>query len=147
MAKTEWLAVEPMASACREAREWAAHFETLQAAWDACERGDWMLWYLWRTQAGEPWSDERRPLVWAAAQCARLAPRPYLSTIVVIERWALEHGDGRPTSADVRAAAADADADADADAAARYDTLRKCAALVRRLWPDPTQPAVFPPKE
>ena len=32
--------------ACPEAREWAAPYATLQDAWDACERPDWMLWLI-----------------------------------------------------------------------------------------------------
>ena len=32
--------------ACQEAREWAEDFSDGQAAWDACPRGDWMLWLL-----------------------------------------------------------------------------------------------------
>ena len=33
-------------SACPKPVEWAHGFDSLQAAWDACERADWMLWYL-----------------------------------------------------------------------------------------------------
>lgn len=32
--------------ACSEAIEWAKPYDTLQAAWDACDRSDWMLWLL-----------------------------------------------------------------------------------------------------
>lgn len=32
--------------ACAEAVEWAAPYETLDAAWAACERPDWLLWRL-----------------------------------------------------------------------------------------------------
>lgn len=30
--------------ACDDAVEWAANYDTLTDAWDACERPDWMLW-------------------------------------------------------------------------------------------------------
>jgi hypothetical protein len=34
--------------ACQGAIEWAEGYPDLQAAWDACPRGDWMLWFLSR---------------------------------------------------------------------------------------------------
>jgi hypothetical protein len=34
--------------ACSEARDWARG-KTRTEAWLACERGDWMMWYLYRT--------------------------------------------------------------------------------------------------
>jgi len=34
--------------ACNEAVVWAREYPTLEAAWAACERGDWMLWLLAR---------------------------------------------------------------------------------------------------
>jgi hypothetical protein len=49
---------------------------TLEQAWAACERGDWMMWLAARCEpvcSSAPWSDERRPLVRAAVACARLA--------------------------------------------------------------------------
>jgi len=45
--------------ACQEAIEWAADFETLQQAWDACQNPDWMLWYLWGTDCGYNMAIER----------------------------------------------------------------------------------------
>ena len=33
-------------SACAEAVTWARDHDSLQAAWDACQRGDWMVWLL-----------------------------------------------------------------------------------------------------
>jgi hypothetical protein len=32
--------------ACPEAVEWSEPYATLQAAWDACDRADWMCWLL-----------------------------------------------------------------------------------------------------
>src|SRR3954470_21170919 len=45
-------------------------FDSLQAAWDACQRGDWMLWWAGK-KSGEPESDKRKKLVLAACECAR----------------------------------------------------------------------------
>jgi hypothetical protein len=60
-------------NACPHAMERANQYDDAQQAWDECPRGDWMLWWLGH-EAGEPWSDSRRPLVGCAATCASLAP-------------------------------------------------------------------------
>ena len=57
---------------CGDALDWARGYDTAQEAWDACERGDWMLWLLGML-AGPPESDSRRKLVLAACACARLS--------------------------------------------------------------------------
>jgi hypothetical protein len=31
---------------CPGAKEWLSKFDSLQEAWDACERPDWMMWWL-----------------------------------------------------------------------------------------------------
>jgi hypothetical protein len=56
--------------ACQEAVTWADQFSDMQAVWDNCERGDWLLWLLGRL-SGEPESDKRKQVVFIAAQCAR----------------------------------------------------------------------------
>ena len=56
--------------ACSSAIEFAAQFETLQAAWNVCERPDWMFWLIGKTSESKPWSDERKPLVRCAVECA-----------------------------------------------------------------------------
>jgi hypothetical protein len=56
--------------ACGEAVEWAKTQPSLAAAWDACERADWLLWLVGRTDASAPWSEERKPLVRCANACA-----------------------------------------------------------------------------
>lgn len=53
------------------ALEWLEQggFATLQDAWDACTRADWMLWYAARVAGGDPGSAARWQLVdclWAA---------------------------------------------------------------------------------
>ena len=56
--------------ACSEAVEWAKGYPTLQAAWDACERADWMLWLVARVDG------EIRPVTrLAMCACARTALR------------------------------------------------------------------------
>ena len=96
--------------ACPEAVTWARQYPTIEAAWAACDRGDWMLWWIERVGRGESGSDERRRLVAVACRCARLAlphvqggeDRPRLA-IETAERWAA--GDPQITPAMVLAAA------------------------------------------
>jgi hypothetical protein len=109
--------------ACDDALAWAEGYDSLDAAWAACERGDWMLWLAGRV-AGPPGDDTRRPLVLAACACARLA-LPYvpdgeerpLRAIEIAEAWA--RGDAGVTLEQVRYAAEAAAAYA-AEAAAAY---------------------------
>ena len=97
------------ATACREAIDFASDFPSLQAAWDACERGDWMLWWAGRC-SGSSESASRKKLVLAACKCARLSlkylpkgeSRP-LKAIRTTEDWA--KGTPGVTLGVVRAAA------------------------------------------
>lgn len=105
---------------CEDALTWARSQDTAEAAWTACERGDWMLWLLGKL-SGAPESDGRKKLVLAACECARLAlpygrdgkhsPRIAIETA---ESWA--RGEGA-TISQVRHAAAAAYAAAYAAAA------------------------------
>jgi hypothetical protein len=93
-----------------EAREFAAGFTDPQAAWDTCERGDWMLWVAGKL-SGNRESAARQKLVRVATECARLAP-PIQGSVVLetdrvrsldlCERWA--RGDEGVSLEDVRAA-------------------------------------------
>lgn len=58
--------------ACDDAMKWleAGQYPTLQDAWNACERADWMLWLISRTV--QPDAD-RKPIILCAVECARLA--------------------------------------------------------------------------
>ena len=115
---TTWQTALALLNPCADAVAWYAQYPTLQIAWDACERGDWMLWYLRRCGV------DRGRLVLAACACARLSlayvrageDRPRLA-IETAERWARrEEG---VTLVDVqRAADAAASAAYAADAAA-----------------------------
>ena len=78
--------------ACKEAITWVRDYESLEAAWAACHRGDWMLRYAgWK--AGRHGSDGHKKLTLCACECARLA-LPYtqnpcvLACIETAERWA-----------------------------------------------------------
>ena len=92
MTTLDWLLFDVVA--CEEARDWARGYPTLDAAWAACPRGDWMLWLAARA-IGEPGSDAHRRLVLAACECARTA-LPYvpagedrpIRAIEIAERWA-----------------------------------------------------------
>ena len=54
-------------NACPDARDWARDYPTLRAAWDACERADWLFWYAAKRQV------DCKLLVRAACACARTA--------------------------------------------------------------------------
>lgn len=56
--------------ACEAARDWAASYSTLQEAWDNCENASWMLWLINQQRHGESWSDDRKPLLACALDCA-----------------------------------------------------------------------------
>ena len=58
--------------ACPNAIVWAEKYPDMQAAWIACERGDWMLWLAGK-YSGPAESPGRRKLVLATTECARLA--------------------------------------------------------------------------
>ena len=114
----DWIKNLEQFATCKEAIDYCSSFSSPQKCWDACERGDWMLWLLGRLAGGlESWS--RRKLVLTACKCARLSlqfvptgeQRP-LRAIQMAEAWAIRNG---ATLDDVNA---DADADAAADAAA-----------------------------
>ena len=150
---TTWQTALALLKPCADAVALYSTYPTLQAAWDACERGDWMLWYLGRCGV------DRRRLVLAACACARLSlgyvpageDRPRLA-IETAERWA--RGEERVTLDSVRRAAdaaynaayaadtayATAAYAAYAAADAQTDTRRQCAAIVRHHFPHVEMP-------
>jgi hypothetical protein len=83
------------------------------AAWDNCQRPDWMLWAAWKLGV------DHRLIVHAAAMCARTAlkyvpigeNRP-LAAIEAAERWAENPTEENRVGANAAAYAADAAADA-----------------------------------
>ena len=109
--------------ACREGIEYARQFPTLQAAWDACERPDWMCWLLRKTVTGENGSPVHRALVRVTARCAMLARELTgdRAQYELARQWAcdaaLRFGEGENNRDECAAAAADAAAAYAADAA------------------------------
>jgi len=91
--------------ACPAAVKWARGYPSLQAAWDACERGDWMMWMIGHT----PGLDLRRVgwLCYAlASQSQYLVPpeeRRPADCLALVARWC--HGDTTITEDDLRRAA------------------------------------------
>jgi hypothetical protein len=126
----EWVDRLSELQSCREAVEWASDYESLEAAWVACERGDWMLCLLGRA-SGDRESPARRALVLCACACARTAlpfvrageTRP-LVAIETAERWA--RGENGVTLDDVQRARRGAYAAADA---VDYANAAACAAF------------------
>ena len=136
--------------ACPEAVAWAQAYPTLQSAWDACERADWMLWLLARNGTDE------RTLRLCVCACARTA-LPYvtpgderpLRAIKAAERYAKGEGtreemDAAGDAAVDAAGAAVGDAAVDAARAAAGDAawaatgdaaLKQMSALIRALVP------------
>jgi hypothetical protein len=55
--------------ACADAKEWARDYPTLQAAWDACRRPDWMGWALNKLE----YSDDKKLRAFAC-WCVRNTP-------------------------------------------------------------------------
>ena len=101
---------------CNEAVEWAKGYPTLDAAWAACERPDWLLWWIGATVAQEPDSLGRRWLVLLAAEFAGAVPQvgARAEAVDLAARW----GAGDPhVTLEMLAAASDA-ASAAASAAA-----------------------------
>jgi len=114
--------------ACPEAAAWAETQPDLATAWNACERGDWMLWLAGRVAV------KREDVVLAACACARTAlvhvqageDRPRVA-IETAERWAR----GEATLNEVRAAAGAAWA---AWAAAEAARAAEAAGATRAAW-------------
>jgi hypothetical protein len=137
--------------ACKEAQYWALKYDTLEEAWAACLRGDWMLW-LWGRYCGGPMDDRRRPLVLAAAECARFAlptfehhrpndlrPRKALN---IAEKW----GRGEAvTQQEITDAATDArDAADDAIAASCADAVYAAQAAYDAAYTSAAASAAYP---
>lgn len=136
MKKQEFQDLLVRLNACVSARKWVTMQpgETAREILRKCERGDWLLWLAERCEV------DRRQLVFAAAQCARLA-LPYSTDarveacIIACEQWSRGEISSKTLEQAQSAAAASA-ASAYADAA-RTQTLRQCVDIVRAniSWP------------
>ena len=125
-------ALEP----CSEALEWAKKYSTVQEAWDACERGDWLAWFAGRVGLTPK---RRRQLVLAAVDIAEtvahLNPDPrVMEAITAARTWA-----NNPTEKNAAAWAAAWDAAGDAAWAAAWDaawagdaSLSNSAQIIRK---------------
>jgi hypothetical protein len=148
--------------ACSDAIEWLEEqrFPTLQDAWDACERGDWMLWLIGRTTNHND-EAQLRKLTLAKARCAKLVihlmkDERSRNAVEVAERFGLGEAtrqelDAAASSAYVAAtntASASAYASADTGAAAYFtaaaaadaadackNMLARCADEIRTVYP------------
>ena len=76
---SHWTSALRNLRACREAVAWCETQPDLATAWATCESGDWLLWLVGRTTTSAPWSEERKPLVRCAVECAALA-RPHIKS-------------------------------------------------------------------
>lgn len=85
---------------CEAGAEWISSFDSMEDAWVACERPDWMLWLLYKARA-----IKKRTAVHLACQFARLAlpfaaDKRVVTCINVTEAWLA----GKATKGDVREA-------------------------------------------
>ena len=121
--------------ACSEAVGWASQYDSLDDAWAACERGDWMLWLVGYAAKSEC---DRKKLTLAACECARHTlphvledeERP-LRAIEMAEAWARGKADG--AISDVQAANI-ANAYAAADAATNASAATNAANAVASVY-------------
>ena len=146
--------------ACEEAVEWVkSHGGTPAECWNDCERGDWMAWLAAKTK-----SITRRQLVGALADCAALSLKYYEAEYPDDKRvrecinTCRRYAKGEATDEELKEAAnaanaaanaayaayaaayaayaANAAANAYAYAAARIKTLKRCANIFRKHFPD-----------
>ena len=100
-------------NSCEAAAEFVSRYETIEEAWAACPRGDWMLWTAAKLKI------DRRLLVGVLGKCVRTVqhlmknPRS-IAALDACDKYAA----GEISEKDLKAAAAAAAADADAAAAA-----------------------------
>ena len=128
-------------NACQDAREWAAD-KTWEEVYNTCERGDWLLWLFFRTNP-----DDLQLLTLARGHIANtvrhlMKDERSINAVDV----AIAFGEGKATreeleNASAAASADDADASAYASsvyasaAAAREQSLKQAADIVRKCLP------------
>jgi len=119
--------------ACNEAIKWADEM-TVQEAWEACERGDWMLWIY-----AKMYPDNLRELTIAKGHCSNTVRHLMKDerSINAVDA-AIEFGEGKinkeilnayASAADAAYAAAAADADY---AAAKKENQKQTADICRK---------------
>jgi hypothetical protein len=121
--------------ACKEAVVWARQHATLEAAWAACQRGDWMAWYLCAVERGGDlrqlaycWAD-RAVRVHAVAALRAVGQTAEAERLAAALAPIKNHATAKAAAAAAWAAAAAAWAAADATAdATAADAARAAAA-------------------
>ena len=119
---------------CREAMEFRLQYETFEQAWNACPRGDWMLWIA--QKAGV----DKRLLTLAKGKCAETVIHLMKDKrSVAAVQAAIAYGSGKITDIELRDIAADAyaayaAADAAYAAAAAADAAADAAAAAAAAY-------------
>jgi hypothetical protein len=122
--KTKELKILKSFSPCEDALIWAKGYKTLQDAWNACQRSDWMMWWL-----KKPGTDKKISVQLAVLFVERVLPvyeakypnddRPR-KAIAAAKRWLDDPTEDNRLSADAAAADAAAAYAANAASAAAY---------------------------
>ena len=108
--------------ACFDAVEWASNYPNFESAWNACHRGDWMLWV-----AAELGADKRK-LTLAKGRCAETVIHLMKDErSVAAVKASIAYGNGKISEQQLKNAYAAAAAAADDAADAAYAA---CAAYV-----------------
>ena len=123
-------------NACSEAVKWAGD-KSLEKIWEECERGDWMLWLIHKSELCDL---KLKTLI--KVECAELVAH-FLTdersknALIVARNFAEGNAtiEELNTAADAAYAAYAAAAYAYAAADARENTLKKCADIVRKNLP------------
>ncbi len=109
--KNSWIEKLRKQRACLDGLAWASQYETDQEAWNACKRGNWMLW-AWGRNCGNSGSESHRMLVLCAVECAKTslkyikdkeAKKVVKKSLKTTERWA--RGEESVTLEDVKSTA------------------------------------------
>lgn len=130
MAERHWSAVLRDAGACGAAILFAREYPTFQAAWDACPRADWMLWWLGRTLSDT--QEHREALTCIAIRIVLAIPKRM--PIAGWDEWAAAYLAGTNRTDKAAAGAAWAAARA---AAAGAEAAARAAEIVRAAYPTP----------
>jgi hypothetical protein len=104
MTRKHWTRALIAQGACTEAVEWAKAYPTFKAAWHACPRGDWLLWWLGRAVPDTP---EHRERITCVAIRIVLAI-PGREAIAGWEEWAQGYLEGKDRTRERAAEAAEA---------------------------------------
>ncbi len=111
--KNNWYEKLKTQQACSAGLAWASNYINSQAAWNACNRGDWMLW-AWSRNYGKIGSKSHRRLVLCCVEIAKTSvkyikdkefKRLVKKSLDTTERWA-RGGEKSVTLEDVKNAAA-----------------------------------------